>query len=65
MTAGIGRTITPPILSVLLFRFSDDDSPFSTNIQLDDSAAGNTAVDAIIVIDGIADAKVSHFSALG
>ncbi|CAM9648998.1 unnamed protein product [Ascophyllum nodosum] len=39
-------------------RFSDDDSPFSTNIQLDDSAAGNTAVDAIIVIDGIADAKV-------
>ena len=50
-------------LPVLLFRYTDDDAPFTTDIQLDDDAAGNTAVNAIIVMDGISDAKVSHFSA--
>ncbi|CAM9649069.1 unnamed protein product [Ascophyllum nodosum] len=39
-------------------RYTDDDAPFTTDIQLDDGAAGNTAVDAIIVMDGISDAKI-------
>ncbi|CAN0405209.1 unnamed protein product, partial [Ascophyllum nodosum] len=39
-------------------RYTDDDAPFTTDIQLDDDAAGNTAVNAIIVMDGISDAKI-------
>ncbi|CAM9369501.1 unnamed protein product, partial [Sphacelaria rigidula] len=38
--------------------FTDDDAPYTTDILLDAGAAGNTDVDAIIVMDGISDAVV-------
>ena len=43
---------------MLIARFSDDDAPNTTDIQLEESAAGNTDVEAIIVMDGISDAWV-------
>lgn len=48
--------------SVLLFldRFSDDDAPNTTDIQLEESAADDTDMEAIIVMDGISDAWVSQ-----
>ena len=41
-------------------RFTDDDAPYTTDIQLEESAAGNTDMEAIIVMDGISDAWVSE-----
>lgn len=41
-------------------RDSIDDWPYNTVIFLDDDAAGNTDVDAIIVVDGVTDAVVSR-----
>lgn len=39
--------------------FSIDDSPYTTDILLEDGAAGNTDIAAIVVFDGVADAQVS------
>lgn len=39
-------------------RFSDD-YPYATFFYLAEDAAGNTDVDAILVMDGISDARVS------
>ncbi|CAM9252697.1 unnamed protein product, partial [Ectocarpus sp. 12 AP-2014] len=41
-------------------RFSIDDSPYTTNIILEDGAAGKTDTAAIIVMDGISDARLSE-----
>lgn len=40
-------------------RYHFDDSPYTTDIYLEEGAAGNTDVDAMIVMDGISDARVS------
>lgn len=40
-------------------RYTDDDAPFTTDILLQEGAAGNTDVDAIVVMDGISDALIS------
>lgn len=40
-------------------RFSHDDQPGTTEVFLEEGAAGKTAVDAVLVMDGISDAKVS------
>lgn len=42
-----------------LSRSSIDDSPYTTDIILEDGAAGKTAIGPIVVIDGISDARVS------
>lgn len=39
-------------------RYSIDDSPYTTNIQLEEGAAGKTDIGAIVVMDGISDASV-------
>lgn len=42
-------------------RYSIDDSPYITDILLEDGATDNSAISAILVADGISDAKVrSH-----
>lgn len=46
-------------------RFSDDDAPNTTDIQLEESAADNTDMEAIIVMDGISDAWVSPHRVCG
>ncbi|CAM9195943.1 unnamed protein product, partial [Hapterophycus canaliculatus] len=38
--------------------FSGDDSPYTTDIILEEGAAGKTDIDAIVVMDGISDAWV-------
>ncbi|CAM9670164.1 unnamed protein product [Ascophyllum nodosum] len=38
--------------------YSIDDSPHTTDLILEDDAAGNTAIDAIIVVDGVTDAVI-------
>lgn len=50
----------PPADSRCIFcaRFTDDDFPYSTDIVLEEGAAGNTDIDAIIVMDDISDAWV-------
>lgn len=43
-------------------RFTED-SPYATFFYLDEDAAGNTDVDAMIVMDGVSDAWVSpHYA---
>lgn len=44
--------------TALMRRFSIDDSPYTTDIQLEDDAAGKTDIGAIVVMDGISDARV-------
>ena len=44
---------------VRVTRFSHDDQPGTTEVFLEEGAAGKTAVDAVLVMDGISDAKVS------
>ena len=44
---------------VWIARFSDDDAPYTTDIQLEESAADSNENTAIIVMDGISDAWVS------
>lgn len=44
---------------ILLSRFSPDDSPGISEFFLEEGAAGNTNVDALLVIDGVEDAYVS------
>lgn len=39
--------------------FSGDDAPWFTGIYLQEGAAGKTDIDAIVVMDGISNAKVS------
>ncbi|CAN0221443.1 unnamed protein product [Pylaiella littoralis] len=39
-------------------RFSIDDSPYITNVKLEEGAAGKTDIAAIVVMDGISNAKV-------
>ncbi|CAM9345645.1 unnamed protein product [Scytosiphon promiscuus] len=39
-------------------RYSIDDSPYTTDIQLEEDAAGNTDIGAIVVMDGISDARI-------
>lgn len=41
-------------------RYSPDDSPFTTELTLEEGAAGKTDVSAIIVMDGISGAEVSQ-----
>ncbi|CAM9236986.1 unnamed protein product, partial [Sphacelaria rigidula] len=41
-------------------QYTDDDAPYTTDILLDAGAAGNTDVDAIIVMDGISDAVIDN-----
>eukprot|EP00752_Nemacystus_decipiens_P013409 g11873.t1 len=41
--------------------FSHDDQPGTTEVYLEEGAAGNTAVEAVLVIDGVSDAKVESF----
>lgn len=41
-----------------LFRYSQDDFPYTTELTLEEGAAGKTDVPAIIVMDGISDARV-------
>lgn len=43
-------------------RFSHDDQPGVTEVFLEEGAAGKTAVDAVLVMDGISDAYVSACS---
>ncbi|CAM9987865.1 unnamed protein product, partial [Hapterophycus canaliculatus] len=43
---------------VLNGRYSIDDSPYTTNIQLEEGAAGKTDIAAMVVMDGIADAEI-------
>eukprot|EP00752_Nemacystus_decipiens_P014961 g13320.t1 len=38
--------------------FSEDDAPNTTDIQLEESAAGSTDVEAIVIMDGISDAWI-------
>ncbi|CAM9933566.1 unnamed protein product [Pylaiella littoralis] len=38
--------------------YTDDDSPYTTDIQLEEGAAGKTDIDAILVMDDIQDALV-------
>lgn len=40
--------------------YTDDDAPYTTDIQLEEGAAGKIDVDAILVMDGIEDAWVSQ-----
>lgn len=40
------------------YRFSIDDSPYTTDLILEEGAAGKTDVAALIVMDGISDARV-------
>lgn len=42
-----------------LSRYSIDDSPYTTDILVEEGAAGITDIDAIVVMDGISDARVS------
>lgn len=39
-------------------RFSGDDAPYSTDIILQEGAAGNTDIGPIIVFDGVENARV-------
>ena len=39
-------------------RYSIDDSPYITDILLEDGATDNSAISAILVADGISDSKV-------
>ncbi|CAM9674797.1 unnamed protein product [Sphacelaria rigidula] len=39
-------------------RYSDDDGPFTTDILLEQGAAGNTDIPAIVVMDGISNAVI-------
>lgn len=41
-------------------RFSHDDQPGVTEVFLEEGAAGKTDVDAVLVMDGISDAKVKR-----
>ena len=45
-------------LTQFVFRASED-PPYITEFFLEDGAAGKTAIDAIIVVDGVTDAVVS------
>lgn len=47
------------IRPALLERYSIDDSPYTTDIQLEEGAAGKTDIDAMVVMDGISGARVS------
>lgn len=46
-------------LYVASCRRSIDDSPYTTDIYVEEGAAGKTGISAIIVMDGIADAQVT------
>lgn len=40
-------------------RYSVDMAPYATEVIVEEGAAGTTDVDAIVVMDGISDARVS------
>lgn len=47
-----------PCLHISLLRYSIDDGPHTTDILLEEDAAGKTSIGPIIVADGISDAGV-------
>lgn len=49
-----------PSPAALVYRFSIDDSPYITNLLLEEGAAGKTDVAAMVVMDGIVDAEVRN-----
>lgn len=55
-------TLTPHVYycSEINFRYTQDDFPYTTELTLEEGAAGKTNVAALIVMDGITNAEVSH-----
>lgn len=48
------------ILLLTTIRYSIDDSPHTTDIILEEGGTDSSAISAIVVVDGISDAKVSE-----